>query len=522
MLLAWIVAITVAWLAAAPIPALAQPAPHPTRWYPAPTAEEQQREERLDRRLPEVDFQAAPLQNVVDILRQRSGLFIAVDWTSIGPVGITPETPVTYRARDLELRHILTAICESIRNDRDLVVDFDSLRITTDESRYRRANMTTRSYPVRDILEFGAAWGRILEKRYPEEITGSEITAEIRENGTAGTAMWLNSAADEFCTSVTLAVSPDAWEINGGIGSIGFYGPTLVIRSNYDVHAETADLLRSVRLAIAAFDTPRFSGGEPRSVHAGSAPRDPAGRANLHAPFYARAAADQRIADALASPAPAALPTDATLAAAIAALQASAPITIDVDWRTFEDCGVKRDEWITLGARPATTGQYLDAVLRCAAKDVLHLGAQNRPTGLRITTCESFRPSTRVYNISDLVDAHVRWRRAAIARDRASSGGPGAEPNPDAGDDDIHVCERCTTGMIADVLTQFVTPDAWEINGGISSLTFVGPLLIVRTHYAWHRDHIQEYLDGLAKSLEADGVGPPSIRKSETRAKGGG
>lgn len=522
MSLTRMIALTVSALATLPAAALAQPAPHPTRWYPGPTAEERQREERLDRRLPEVDFQAAPLQNVVDVLRQRGGVAITVDWDAIGPLGLTRESPVTYSARNLELRHVLTTLCESIRNDRRLVVDFDSLRITDEDSRGRRANMSTRSYPVGDILEFGAAWGRILERRYPEEITGRDVTEEIRANGRAAYETWLYDAAGSLCTTVTATVSPDAWEMNGGTATIGFYGPTLSIRSTYDVHAETVDLLRSIRMAIAAFTEPQSSDADRPSRRADPAPNGPAARRSLHTPFYTRAAADQRIVAALASPYSDALPRQATLEAALAAFRASAPIPTFVDWEAFEDCGLKRDMWIAVESRPSTAGQYLDAVLRCAAGEHVQLGAQPRPSGLRITTCESFRASTRVYPIADIVNAHVAWRRAALARDRVPDAGAKPDAKADVGADDIHVCDRCTTQMIATTLTQFVTPDAWEINGGVGTLTFVGPLLIVRTQYALQGDHIQQYLDGLAQSLQADldGVAPAGAPNARAEERG--
>ncbi|GMU82894.1 MAG: hypothetical protein AMXMBFR47_27650 [Planctomycetota bacterium] len=500
MLLARIVAITVAWLAAAPIPALAQPAPHPTRWYPAPTAEEQQREERLDRRLPEVDFQAAPLQNVVDILRQRSGVPIVVDWDAVGMLEITPQSPVTYRARDIEIRHILAGVCRTLRPGGEIVVGDSPLRITSAELNAHRDDVV-RFYPVDDIIDYIAHWyfrrGRFVFIQDEESRRMKPVVATFRD---------LRRITERsLLTSLVGAVKPDCWEVNGGTSTITLYGPTLIIRSERDVHAEMVDVLWAIREAIAATPLPR-AGDAHAKIRSRTEPDAPHVYRRIHTPFYSPRTSETRFKAALLRRMPDAPAGELTFEQAIDRLRTVTGIPIFVDWAEMRDIAIPSDKGIARPAANLTAERYLAAVLQSAGGGVIPLAGAIRPHGLQVTARDSIRSSTRVYTVDDLVVAHAEWLRRHVAGIDASD----ESPESDELGEEVYFDESAEE-TIETALTQTVTPDAWEVNGGVGSIAMLGPILVVRQSFESEGDPIQEFLDGLGDSLDLDGAESSAI-----------
>jgi hypothetical protein len=76
----------------------------------AASANDPVRPDGLDRRFPEVRFDAVACVDAFDFLRDLTGANIYVDWTALNAAGVKKETPVTYLAHDRKFGDLLTEL----------------------------------------------------------------------------------------------------------------------------------------------------------------------------------------------------------------------------------------------------------------------------------------------------------------------------------------------------------------------------------------------------------------------------
>lgn len=68
---------------------------------------------RLDRLLPEVNFDATGLEDVIGFLTDVGGVRIAVDWEALKRADVARNTPITLRVRKLQLGQVLQLVLEA-------------------------------------------------------------------------------------------------------------------------------------------------------------------------------------------------------------------------------------------------------------------------------------------------------------------------------------------------------------------------------------------------------------------------
>ena len=67
----------------------------------------------LDRRIPEVNFNANAFEDVVNFLNDISGTHITADWKALEKVGVTKATPINLRARGILFGQVLQLVLEA-------------------------------------------------------------------------------------------------------------------------------------------------------------------------------------------------------------------------------------------------------------------------------------------------------------------------------------------------------------------------------------------------------------------------
>src|SRR4051812_40262593 len=67
-------------------------------------------EDILAKPMPEVNFNATPLGNVIDFLRDVTGANIAVEWKVLEKAGVKKATPVTVRVKDVTVAKALELV----------------------------------------------------------------------------------------------------------------------------------------------------------------------------------------------------------------------------------------------------------------------------------------------------------------------------------------------------------------------------------------------------------------------------
>ncbi len=104
----------------------------------------------------EISFDQTALRDVIQFLRDLSGLNIHVNWRSLEVTGVTQDTPVTLKARGLSLRRLLDLITGYLSAGRDRfssvywIVDEGVVHIATGDA--LNQNTVTRSYDASDLL----------------------------------------------------------------------------------------------------------------------------------------------------------------------------------------------------------------------------------------------------------------------------------------------------------------------------------------------------------------------------------
>ncbi|MCC6357452.1 MAG: hypothetical protein IT450_01805 [Phycisphaerales bacterium] len=488
------------------------PIPHPTLWFPAPRAFEELQAKALDQPLDAVDFTNTPLAAAIDSIKAQAEIPIGVDWGAINDLGIDRETPISYRVRDLELRHVLDAICEVLRPDGALTMAYDSLRITTRTQAEKPERTLTRCYPVGDLLEFDIRW----RQRFGQWENDAMTRSYLAQNG----QQWLEIdreyidlsqlASESLQRIMSQGVSPDSWEVNGGVGSFQLFGSTMVVRATHAVHAEIVGLLRSLRRAVAdtnSHDPAGLAASRPLATWPAT---QLATRYPVHHPAYCdRSASQSRFAEILGRPFDA--PTcifDPALDNVIDAFSGGIGIPVIVHWDDLSDAGIDSDKPITIIARTLNGERYLRLILDEAGGVEVRLFAQIRPTGIHISRELGTLAETRIYAVTDLLFAEAAWWERLPSPTSKPATRPGSQPV----DGIPFICSGHSTNYSITVslellLTNSLAPDEWEVNGGVGSITGLGPLLIVRKRYPVGGDPIEEFLDALSASLQVDSNG---------------
>jgi protein involved in polysaccharide export with SLBB domain/beta-lactamase regulating signal transducer with metallopeptidase domain len=75
----------------------------------------------LERKVPQVNFSATALGDVIDFLRDISNANIVVDWKSLEAAGLSKDSPVTTRVRDVSLAKALQLVLDSVSSDQTKV-----------------------------------------------------------------------------------------------------------------------------------------------------------------------------------------------------------------------------------------------------------------------------------------------------------------------------------------------------------------------------------------------------------------
>ncbi len=187
-------------------------------------------ERELQRRLSlpvRLDFENAPLREVLADLRTTCGINIVEDLPTLHEAGVSLDSPVTIKLDQVPLRSALNLILAQVKLT-DIVND-GVLWITTKE--VARGTLVTRTHPVADLLS-----------EMDDEAT-SRVCAAARNPGAS------NLLAEKLLWVITNTIRPRSWSATGGDGTIDYFpnGQALVVKQTPDVHEKVADLLDALR-----------------------------------------------------------------------------------------------------------------------------------------------------------------------------------------------------------------------------------------------------------------------------------
>lgn len=258
-------------------------------------------------------------------------------------------------------------------------------------------------------------------------------------------------AADKLVSLLESAVHPDSWRDNGGeIGAIRAVGDTLLVTQSTGGQAAVRACLDALRGALLA-----------RNQHPDYGPLS--AYAILHRPIH-----ELRLKSA---------PLDHV----IDLLRSSTRSNVEVDWKSFEACGVDHQYPVTMELWDTTLGESLDALSSTHS----WFGYELQEGVVRIATPDVARvASLQAHDVRPLIEALVHRPGRAHPPGQGSASDPAAPTRQEVVDTIIRLIEDC------------ISPDSWKDNGGNAFLREFGGVLIVTQTGNNHRQ-LATLLDSL-------------------------
>lgn len=189
---------------------------------------------------PEIRFDNIALENVIEYLREMTGINYHVNWNALETVGIGRQTPVQLQASNMRLGSLLDLICQGLNGDKDKyssiywVVDGGVVRISTGTALNRI--MRTRVYDISDLL-------MIVPNFQPSRVEANSVSTNTGsssgsssgssgglfdsdsgngEDGDEGqsAAEQRQEVQDSLLDLIRNSIGQDMWKTGGGQGSI--------------------------------------------------------------------------------------------------------------------------------------------------------------------------------------------------------------------------------------------------------------------------------------------------------------
>ena len=199
----------------------------------------------LNRTLPEMKFDGVALADAVDFLRDITSANIVVNWRALEAAGVTRDTVINLKLRNVSLRKALTLICSEASGGEGVTYTLDDgvVEITTTDLANQK--MYTKVYPVGDLL-----------MDIPNFTDAPDFSLQSQQggsNGSGGGGQGLfgqggqgneeddagptkAERAEELLSLIRETIYPDVWRDNGGTASIRMWRDNLVVTAPRNVH----------------------------------------------------------------------------------------------------------------------------------------------------------------------------------------------------------------------------------------------------------------------------------------------
>jgi type II secretory pathway component GspD/PulD (secretin) len=224
-----------------------------------------------------LNFSDTPLRQVIDDLRDWTGINIVPDEPALGEDGISLDRPITMKLEGVSLKSALNLILHQVHLTH--VIKDDVLQITTES--HARGKLQTKSYNVADLVmpipdaspatqglmraSLAAGQGDAQNVRLggaapwlgSQSLAGGANVSQMQTNpngvpNTGPTVTKENpkgTIEDLLINLITKTIAPNTWSSMGGQATIEYYplGMALIINQTPDIQEQIADLLGALR-----------------------------------------------------------------------------------------------------------------------------------------------------------------------------------------------------------------------------------------------------------------------------------
>lgn len=158
-----------------------------------------------------VDFEQAPLKDVIGYIQDRTGQTIILDGAALKEAMVEYDTPINFKARKVSVRTVLRKVLGDV--GLAYILKEGVIQVVTPQE--ARETMVVRSYPISDLLPlanpaFGPFYNRYQQLYYANQVMNMIMTT----------------------------VEPGSWAINGGRGTM-YYNQasmSIVVRNSAELH----------------------------------------------------------------------------------------------------------------------------------------------------------------------------------------------------------------------------------------------------------------------------------------------
>jgi general secretion pathway protein D len=224
---------------------------------------------QLDKRLPELRFDAVGLTDVIDFLRDVSGANIFVNWRALEAATIDRNAPVTARLRDVPFRKALDIILQDVGGGTvKLAYTVDEGVITISTAEELATNTSTQTYDIRDLIIDVPNFDNAPTFDLTNSNTGGNNGGGGGNSGgggggSSGGGLFGSDSGqqseeekgptrDELVEKITTliqnSVAKDTWEINGGtVGTLSEFNGNLIVTQTPENQEKVSSLLEKLR-----------------------------------------------------------------------------------------------------------------------------------------------------------------------------------------------------------------------------------------------------------------------------------
>lgn len=192
----------------------------------------------------QINFQAAPLGDVLDSVRNRTGLNLIVNWNALATLGIDKTTPITLQVRRITTRKELDLILQTASPSHQLAfyVEDGIVHVTTQE--LADSKMVTRVYPIGDLLigheEFQNVPFINIANQQAATSGGGNVQSPVQSTGQPNpqdVQQERDKRVQAIIHAITSTIRPEIWKQNGGKATIFFFNNNLIVTAPLSVQS---------------------------------------------------------------------------------------------------------------------------------------------------------------------------------------------------------------------------------------------------------------------------------------------
>jgi hypothetical protein len=202
----------------------------------------------LRSKVDQVEWDDAPLSDVIEWARERGEINVVARWNVLEPIGVTPDSPISLRLKNATMATILSEVMAQLSGTEEIRYQGIGNTVTISSRADLNRKMVVKAYAVNDLLfripEFSDAPNMDIQQTSGGGggAGGGSASQNPFQGGQGGGGQEEDNRTkreriEDLIELIKETVEPDAWRENGGEATIrAFNDTTIVVRASLEVH----------------------------------------------------------------------------------------------------------------------------------------------------------------------------------------------------------------------------------------------------------------------------------------------